>query len=201
MKKKICIKKSIYIFLFILFICYGFSLAIYIILYFRDFKNYDSAPNEKNNTLIFIGKTFIVTNIIVISIIIITTTLFACYFNSFFSKEILVFYIITLVVMIIFELPSFFIILENILNNLEHLNAKIIIIFILNIVEIICGFASIIANLLLRNIIIKEIELSPLNFINLDMTENVYYNILKKSGRYKRRTHKKTIKKNEVCYD
>ena len=194
MKKKICIKKSIYIFLFILFICYGCSLAIYIILYFKDFHNYNSVQNKNDNRLIFIGKTFIVTNIIVISIITISTTLFACYFNSFFSKEILVFYIITLIIMIIFELPSLFIILENILNNRQNLNAKIITIFVSNVVQILCGFASIIANLLLRNILIKEIELSPLNFINLDMSENAYYNILKKSGRTKRKIHKKTIK-------
>ena len=193
MKKKICIKKSIYIFIFILFICYGCSLSIYIILYFRDFNDYNLDKNESDNKLIFIGKTFIVTNIIVISLIIISTTLFACYFNCFLSQEILVFYIISLIIMIIFELPSLFILLENILNNKQNLNIKIIIIFILNIVEILCGFASIITNLLLRNILIKEIELSPLNFVNLDMTEKVYYNILKKSGNYKRPINKKTI--------
>ena len=65
---------------------------------------------------------------------------------------------------------------------------KILLIFILNIFELICSSLNIISCLFLRNIIIEEIEQSPLNFIGLDMTEDKYNNILKKSGAYARQT-------------
>ena len=91
-------------------------------------------------------------------------------------------------IMLAFELPSFFILLENILNNKDQMIGKILLIFILNIFELICSSLNIISCLFLRNIIIEEIEQSPLNFIGLDMTEDKYNNILKKSGAYARQT-------------
>ncbi len=197
MTKKICLKKSIYIFLFILLISYGFSLAIYIILYFIDFKEYNSDSNKNNNKLIFIGKRFIITNIIVKSIIFVSTTLFACYFNCFLSQGILVFYITSLIIMIIFELPSFFILLENLLYNLHQYDEKILFIFIFNTLDIISGFTSILTSLALRNVIIEEIELSPLNYIDLDMTEKKYNNIFQKSTKHSKKVQKETNIENE----
>ena len=187
MKIKRCLKQSIYIFLFILLICYGCSLATLIILYFSEFKDNNLVNNKNDTRLIFIGTKFIITNIIVKSIIFVSTTVFACYFNCFLSQGILVFYIFSLMIMLAFELPSFFILLENILNNKNQFIGKILFIFILNIFELICNSLSIIFCLFLRNIIIEEIEQSPLNFIGLDMTEDKYINILKKSGTYKRK--------------
>ena len=192
MTKKICLKKLIYIFLFILLISYGFSLAIYIILYFIDFKEYNSDSNKNDNKLIFIGKRFIITNIIVKSIIFVSTTLFACYFNCFLSQCILVFYITSLIIMIIFELPSFFILLENLLYNLHQYDEKILFIFIFNTLDIISGFTSILTSLALRNVIIEEIELSPLNYIDLDMTEKKYNNIFQKSTKHSKKVQKGT---------
>ena len=195
MTKKICLKKLIYIFLFILLIFYGFSLAIYIILYFIDFKEYNSDNNKNDNKLIFIGKRFIITNIIVKSIIFVSTTLFACYFNCFLSQGILVFYITSLIIMIIFELPSFFILLENLLQqlyNLHQYDEKILFIFIFNASDIISGFTSILTSLALRNVIIEEIELSPLNYIDLDMTEKKYNNIFQKSTKHSKKVQKGT---------
>ena len=197
MTKKICSKKSIYIFLFILLISYGFSLAIYIILYFIDFKEYNSDNNKNDNKLIFIGKRFIITNIIVKSIIFVSTTLFACYFNCFLSQGILVFYITSLIIMIIFELPSFFILLENLLYNLHQYDEKILFIFIFNASDIISGFTSILTSLALRNVIIEEIELSPLNYIDLDMTEKKYNNIFQKSTKHPKKVQKETNIENE----
>ena len=197
MTKKICLKKSIYIFLFILLISYGFSLAIYIILYFIDFKEYNSDSNKNDNKLIFIGKRFIITNIIVKSIIFVSTTLFACYFNCFLSQCILVFYITSLIIMIIFELPSFFILLENLLYNLHQYDEKILFIFIFNALDIISGFTSILTSLALRNVIIEEIELSPLNYIDLDMTEKKYNNIFQKSTKHSKKVQKETNIENE----
>ena len=197
MTKKICLKKSIYIFLFILLISYGFSLAIYIILYFIDFKEYNSDSNKNDNKLIFIGKRFIITNIIVKSIIFVSTTLFACYFNCFLSQGILVFYISSLFIMIIFELPSFFILLENLLYNLHQYDEKILFIFIFNASDIISGFTSILTSLALRNVIIEEIELSPLNYIDLDMTEKKYNNIFQKSTKHSKKVQKETNIENE----
>ena len=188
MKIKRCLKQSIYIFLFILLICYGCSLATLIILYFSEFKDNNLVNNKNDTRLIFIGTKFIITNIIVKSIIFISTTIFACYFNCFLSQGILVFYIFSLMIMLAFELPSFFILLENILNNKDQMIGKILLIFILNIFELICSSLNIISCLFLRNIIIEEIEQSPLNFIGLDMTEDKYNNILKKSGAYARQT-------------
>ena len=187
MKQKRILKQLIYIFLFILLICYGCSLATLIILYFSEFKGNNLMKNKNDNRLIFIGTKFIITNIIVKSIIFVSTTVFACYFNCFLSQGILVFYIFSLMIMLAFELPSFFILLENILNNKNQFIGKILFIFILNIFELICNSLSIIFCLFLRNIIIEEIEQSPLNFIGLDMTEDKYINILKKSGTYKRK--------------
>ena len=186
MGKKRLFKQLIYIFLFILLICYGCSLATLIILYFNEFKGNNLAKSKNDNRLIFIGTKFIITNIIVKSIIFVSTTVFACYFNCFLSQGILVFYIFSLMIMLAFELPSFFILLENILNNKNQLIGKILFIFILNIFELICSSLSIISCLFLRNIIIEEIEQSPLNFIGLDMTEDKYINIIKKSGAYLR---------------
>ena len=197
MTKKIWIKKSIYIFLFILLISYGFSLAIYIILYFLNFKKYNSDSNKNDNKLIFIGKRFIITNIIVKSIIFVSTTLFACYFNCFLSQGILVFYITSLIIMIIFELPSFFILLENLLYNLHQYDEKILFIFIFNALDIISGFTSILTSLALRNVIIEEIELSPLNYIDLDMTEKKYNNIFQKSTKHSKKVQKETNIENE----
>ena len=197
MTKKICLKKSIYIFLFILLISYGFSLAIYIIFYFIDFKEYNSDKNKNDNILIFIGKRFIITNILVKTIIFLSTTLFACYFNCFLSQGILVFYIISLILMLIFELPSFFILLENLLYNRYEYNIKILLITISNALEIISGFTSILTSLALRNVIIEEIELSPLNYIDLDITEKKYNNILQKSTKHLKKVQKKTNNQNE----
>ena len=171
-----------------LLICYGCSLATLIILYFSEFKGNNLVKNKNDNKLIFIGTKFIITNIIVKSTIFISTTVFACYFNCFLSQGILVFYIVSLMIMLTFELPSFFILLENILNNKNQFIGKILFIFILNIFELICSSLSIFSCLFLRNIIIEEIEQSPLNFIGLDITEDKYINILKKSGTYARQT-------------
>jgi len=199
MKKKRSLKKSIYIFLFVLLVCYGGSLAIYICLYFGEFRNNNSENNTNNNIIDYIGNTFIFTNMIVFSIIFVSTTLFACYFNSFLSQGILLFYIITLIIMLIFELPSFFIILEYIIENKQQLLTIIVIIFFLNIIEIISGFASILISISLKIILIKEIEQSPLNFIGLDMTEKKYNKILHKSGETKRSIRRNTS--NNIDYE
>ena len=184
--KKRCLKKSMYMLLFISLSCYGLSLSIYLIIYFKEFVQNNTINNNKNK-LEYIGKTFIVTNIIIIIFIFISTTFFACCFNSFLTQGYLLFFIISLIVMLIFELPSSFILLENILYNKSQLVLKILLNFILNIIEIICGFVSIIISISLRNLLIEEIEQSPLNFVDLNMTENIYNNIMKKSGKYKRR--------------
>ena len=184
--KKRCLKKSMYMLLFISLSCYGLSLSIYLIIYFKEFVQNNTINNNKNK-LEYIGKTFIVTNIIIIIFIFISTTFFACCFNSFLTQGYLLFFIISLIVMLIFELPSSFILLENILYNKSQLVLKILLNFILNIIEIICGFVSIIISISLRNLLIEEIEQSPLNFVDLNMTENIYNNIMKKSGNYKRR--------------
>ena len=184
--KKRCLKKSMYMLLFISLSCYGLSLSIYLIIYFKEFVQNNTINNNKNK-LEYIGKTFIVTNIIIIIFIFISTTFFSCCFNSFLTQGYLLFFIISLIVMLIFELPSSFILFENILYNKSQLVLKILLNFILNIIEIICGFVSIIISISLRNLLIEEIEQSPLNFVDLNMTENIYNNIMKKSGKYKRR--------------
>ena len=183
MKKKKCLKKSMYIFLFISLICYGLSFSIYLIIFFKEFvHNYDS--NNNNNNLEYIGKTFIITNIFIIGFIFISTTLFACCFNSFLSQGYLTFFIISLIIMLIFEFPSGFILFENILYNKGNASLKILLNFIINFIEIICGFASILISISLRNIIIEEIEQSPLNFVDINMTQNAYNCIIHKSGNY-----------------
>ena len=178
MKKKICLKKSIYIFLLLLLVCHGRSLSIYISLLFKKSEN-NTEINIIANLINFIGKTFLITNVIIISIIFIFTTLFACYYNSFLSKSILAFYILTLIIMLIFEIPSFFILLEFIIDNYLQLNVLSIIIFILTISEVILGFANICITIELRNILIKEIYLSSLNFIDLNLTAEKYNDILR----------------------
>ena len=101
--------------------------------------------------------------------------------------------------MLIFELPSFFIILEYIIENKQQLLTIIVIIFFLNIIEIISGFASILISISLKIILIKEIEQSPLNFIGLDMTEKKYNKILHKSGETKRSIRRNTS--NNIDYE
>ena len=182
---KRCLIKIMYICLFILLICYGGSLATYICLFYENYGDYAINNKRKKYKLEFFGKTFIITNITTLTLIFIKTTLFACYSNCFLSKCILLFYIISLSLMIIIELPSFFILLEYILNNLNELVAIIMIIFILNIIEVIFGFISILISISLRNFLILEIVQSPLNFIDLDITENIYNNIFQKSGKNK----------------
>ena len=81
--------------------------------------------------------------------------------------------------MLIFEIPSFFILLEYIMENIEQLNILSIIIFILTIFEIILGFTNILISLSLRIILIKEIYLSPLNYIDLNITVDKYNKILR----------------------
>ena len=188
MKKKRCLQKSIYILSFILLICCTFSLSLYLIMFFRDFNELNSDNN--NDVLKFIGKTFIITNIIVISFIIILTTLFVCYFNCFLSIGILIFYIITIFIMLIFLIPSAFILLENLICNPHEFLLTILLSLIFNILEIIGGFSSIYVCLSLRIILIKEIILSPLNCVNLDINEKIYNNILHKSQGKKRKTTK-----------
>ena len=185
MKKKRYLQKSIYILSFILLIFCTFSLSLYLVVYFKDFNELNSDNN--NDILKFIGKTFIVTNIIVISFILILITLFVCYFNCFLSIGILVFYIITLSIMLIFLIPSAFILLENLIYNSHEFLLTILLSLIFNILEIIGGFSSIFVCLSLRIILIKEIEHSPLNFINLDINEKIYNNILHKSQIKKRK--------------
>ena len=195
MKKK-TLKKSIYIISFFLLICYTLSLSLYLVIFFREFNNISPDKNNNNNDnnkLIYIGKTYIITNIIVISFIIILTTLFVCYFNCFLSQGILVFHIITLFIMLIFLLPSFFILLENILYNKGECLIIILFSFIFNILEVICGFISLIVCLSLRNVLIKEIMQSPLNFVDLDMNEKIYNNILHKSQIRRRKITKTSI--------
>ena len=195
MKKK-TLKKSIYIISFFLLICYTLSLSLYLVIFFRDFNNISPDKNNNNNDnnkLIYIGKTYIITNIIVISFIIILTTLFVCYFNCFLSQGILVFHIITLFIMLIFLLPSFFILLENILYNKGECLIIILLSFIFNILEVIVGFISLIVCLSLRNVLIKEIMQSPLNFVDLDMNEKIYNNILHKSQIGRRKITKTSI--------
>ena len=195
MKKK-TLKKSIYIISFFLLICYTLSLSLYLVIFFRDFNNISPDKNNNNNDnnkFIYIGKTYIITNIIVISFIIILTTLFVCYFNCFLSQGILVFHIITLFIMLIFLLPSFFILLENILYNKGECLIIILFSFIFNILEVICGFISLIVCLSLRNVLIKEIMQSPLNFVDLDMNEKIYNNILHKSQIRRRKITKTSI--------
>ena len=195
MKKK-TLKKSIYIISFFLLICYTLSLSLYLVIFFREFNNISPDKNNNNNDnnkLIYIGKTYIITNIIVISFIIILTTLFVCYFNCFLSQGILVFHIITLFIMLIFLLPSFFILLENILYNKGECLTIILFSFIFNILEVICGFISLIVCLSLRNVLIKEIMQSPLNFVDLDMNEKIYNNILHKSQIGRRKITKTSI--------
>ena len=195
MKKK-TLKKSIYIISFFLLICYTLSLSLYLVIFFRDFNNISPDKNNNNNDnnkFIYLGKTYIITNIIVISFIIILTTLFVCYFNCFLSQGILVFHIITLFIMLIFLLPSFFILLENILYNKGECLIIILFSFIFNILEVICGFISLIVCLSLRNVLIKEIMQSPLNFVDLDMNEKIYNNILHKSQIRRRKITKTSI--------
>ena len=195
MKKK-TLKKSIYIISFFLLICYTLSLSLYLVIFFRDFNNISPDKNNNNNDnnkFIYLGKTYIITNIIVISFIIILTTLFVCYFNCFLSQGILVFHIITLFIMLIFLLPSFFILLENILYNKGECLIIILFSFIFNILEVICGFISLIVCLSLRNVLIKEIMQSPLNFVDLDMNEKIYNNILHKSQIGRRKITKTSI--------
>ena len=178
MNKKRCLKKSIYIFLFFLLVCYGASLSVYLCLLFWEIRN-NEEDDIAGNITNFIGKKFVIINVIVISIIFIFTTLFACYYNSFLSISILEFYIIILIIMLIFEIPSFFILLEYIMENIEQLNILSIIIFILTIFEIILGFTNILISLSLRIILIKEIYLSPLNYIDLNITVDKYNKILR----------------------
>ena len=95
------------------------------------------------------------------------------------------------------ELPSFLIILEYILFNLNQLAAIIVLIFVFNILEVVLGFVSILISLALRNLLIEEIERSPLNFIDLNMTENMYNNILNNSRKNNHKIRANSINSND----
>ena len=95
------------------------------------------------------------------------------------------------------ELPSFLIILEYILFNLKQLAAIIVLIFVFNILEVVLGFVSILISLALRNLLIEEIERSPLNFIDLNMTENMYNNILNNSRKNNHKIRANSINSND----
>ena len=196
MKKNRCLTNSNYIFLFILLICYGGSIANYICLIFENYGDHSFNENLRIYKKEYFSKTFIIVNILILIFIFFSSTVFACCSKNFLSECILVFYIISLMSMIIIELPSFFIIFEYILLNLKQLAAIIVLIFVFNSLEVILGFVSILISLSLRNLLIEEIERSPLNFIDLNMTENMYNNILHNSGKKKQNRRETSINSN-----
>ena len=197
MKKNRCLTNSNYIFLFILLICYGGSIANYICLLFENYGDHSFNENLRIYKKEYFTKTFIIINILILIFIFFSTTLFACYSNCFLSQCILLFYIISLMLMIMIELPSFLIILEYILFNLNQLAAIIVLIFVFNILEVVLGFVSILISLALRNLLIEEIERSPLNFIDLNMTENMYNNILNNSRKNNHKIRANSINSND----
>ena len=196
MKKNRCLTNSNYIFLFILLICYGGSIANYICLIFENYGDHSFNENLRIYKKEYFSKTFIIVNILILIFIFFSSTVFACCSKNFLSESILVFYIISLMSMIIIELPSFFIIFEYILLNLKQLAAIIVLIFVFNSLEVILGFVSILISLSLKNLLIEEIERSPLNFIDLNMTENMYNNILHNSGKNKHNRRENSINSN-----
>ena len=196
MKKNRCLTNSNYIFLFILLICYGGSIANYICLIFENYGDHSFNENLRIYKKEYFSKTFIIVNILILIFIFFSSTVFACCSKNFLSECILVFYIISLMSMIIIELPSFFIIFEYILLNLKELASIIVLIFVFNSLEVILGFVSILISLSLRNLLIEEIERSPLNFIDLNMTENMYNNILHNSGKKKQNRRETSINSN-----
>ena len=197
MKKNRCLTNSNYIFIFILLICYGGSIVNYICLLFENYGDHSFNENLRIYKKEYFSEAFIIVNILTLIFIFFSTTIFACYSNCFLSECILLFYIISLMLMIIIELPSFLILLEYILFNLKQLAAIIVLIFAFNILEVILGFVSILISLSLRNLLIEEIEKSPLNFIDLNMTENMYNKILHNTKKNKNINRENSINSND----
>ena len=167
------IHKTNYFLLFILFFLYGISLACEI-LYIKDYKDDD----DKNKLLFY----FFIGDLIILIIIIILSLCFGFYSLYFSSKEKLLYYVIILFIFLLLQSPIlFFLYLE--IN--EHLVEKNKIPILINFISISLQIFFCILHSVLciaeRQMIIKEIINSPLNYVDENMTEDIYKNILSQS--------------------
>ena len=162
------IHKTNYFLLFILFFLYGISLACEI-LYIKDYK-------DDENKLLFY---FFIGDLIILIIIIILSLCFGFYSLYFSSKEKLLHYVIILFIFLILQSPIlFFLYLE--IN--EHLVEKTILINFISIsLQIFFCILHSVLCIAERQMIIKEIIDSPLNYVDENMTEDIYKNILSQS--------------------
>ena len=151
-------------------------LTILILLYICSsiFEIIFMIKDEKNNLLIFVA--FILDLSISFIMIIITIILgFISIYSS--SKDKLFVYIIISFIEFLITI-IFLIILVNEFKDRNNYKVLIIIILILYIIKIVILFFNIISSIYERQKIIKEIEESPLNYVDETITEDIYNSIL-----------------------
>jgi len=151
-------------------------LTILILLYICSsiFEIIFMIKDEKNNLLVFVA--FILDLSISFIMIIITIILgFISIYSS--SKDKLFVYIIISFIEFLITI-IFLIILVNEFKDRNNYKVLIIIILILYIIKIVILFFNIISSIYERQKIIKEIEESPLNYVDETITEDIYNSIL-----------------------
>ena len=167
------IHKANYVFLFILLVLYGTSLLCEI-LYIKDNKDDD----EKNELLYY---SYII-DIAVLIIIIFLSLCFGFYSLYFSSKERLLHYVITLFIFLLIQLTlSVFLYFEinDTIISTDKISVKINFVSI-SLQIFLCLIHSILC-FVERHMIIQEIKDSPLNYVDENITEDIYKSILSQS--------------------
>lgn len=164
-----CLNRTNYGLIIALLILYGNSISsfIHILLHIL------STPKEK---LTGVPNAYlVVTNLVSITLVTISTLIFGLYSLCFLSKIHLSFYIITLIYMIIFEVVNIFLMIDIIAENPHRYT---IISFIFSSLDFLFCLLNLIICLIIRDNLLREIKESPLNSINLDITEDDYNKIV-----------------------
>lgn len=164
-----CLHKTIFYFIILLLILYASSLSCEVMIIVNN-EEYNLSNSE---LYLFWG------NIIISAIVFIFTLLFGLGSIYFLSKEKLLYYKLTLFLMLFTQIGFFIYLCEKIFKLESQITMKII--FVLDVIEIILDFISIILCCKERKGLLKEIKESPLNYIDEYITEDMYNNILSQS--------------------
>ena len=170
MNELLKIAKKIILILLIVF--YGFTLTCFIYLIIEE----QTGNLETFNYITSLGNIFLLFFTII-------STIF-CQYNPI-TPKILYCYLMNLIFVDFFHAATLIVLLVNLKDYLENLDKTFCILYfvIIGIIsfDIILCLINIILLVIERNILIKELEKSPLNLIDENISERTYNKIIKES--------------------